>query len=75
MSGPYTYSSAGTGSGARSMSRSSSASGRNQRSAMAVGSTADKTTTVISNENWVRLMIPAFRPYSEEIVPNVRPVS
>ena len=27
-----------------------------------------------SSENWVLSMIPAFRPYSDEIVPKVRPV-
>jgi hypothetical protein len=31
---------------------------------MAVGMTADRTTTVTRSENWVLSMIPAFRPYS-----------
>ena len=41
---------------------------------MAVGTTADRTTTVTRSENWVLSMIPAFRPYSDEIVPKVSPV-
>ena len=31
-------------------------------------------TVVTSTENWARLRMPAFSPYSDEIVPNVRPV-
>ena len=35
---------------------------------------AERTTTVTSSENWVRVMMCAVRPYSELIVPKVRPV-
>jgi len=34
----------------------------NQRSAMAVGTIAERTTTVISSESWVWSMIPAVSP-------------
>lgn len=46
----------------RSRRFSAPAAGRNQRSAIAVGATADTTTTVTRSENWVSSMIPAFRP-------------
>src|SRR5262249_50618070 len=62
----------GRGWGARP--RSGSTSGWEKRGAMAVGTIADSTTTVINNENWVRSMIPALRPYRDVIVPNVSPV-
>jgi hypothetical protein len=42
--------------------------GRNHRSAIAVGTTADSTTTVTRSENWVRSMIPALSPQRDEIV-------
>ncbi len=42
--------------------------------AIAVGTIADSTTTVTSSENWVSSMIPAWSPYNDVIVPNVRPV-
>ena len=42
--------------------------------AIAVGIRAEPTTTVIKRENWVSLMIPAVKPYSEAMVPKVSPV-
>ncbi len=47
----HTYSSAGIAGTIASRASSSSASGANQRSATAVGTTAERTTTVTSSEN------------------------
>ena len=45
--------------------------GEEKRSAIAVGTTAERTTTVTSSENCVPSMIPALSPKRAEIVPNV----
>src|SRR5215211_129698 len=65
-----TYSSGGIG----RLWRSRSAIGWKKVCAIAVGISAEATTTVISSENWVLSMMPAPRPNSAEIVPNVSPV-
>jgi hypothetical protein len=57
-----TYSSLRAAASRRSMRSSRSASGRNQRSAIAVGTTADKTTTVTSSENCALSIMPALSP-------------
>ena len=48
--------------GSRWWGCSAGSGGENQRCAIAVGMIAESTTTVTSSENWVRLMMCAFRP-------------